>query len=83
MSASKIILGVDPGTTIMGFGLIEVNGSQMKFLQMNELRLQKVSDPYLKLRMIYERTIELIDTYHPDEMALEAPFFGKYSVTGI
>jgi crossover junction endodeoxyribonuclease RuvC len=45
MSASKIILGVDPGTTIMGFGLIEVNGSQMKFLQMNELRLQKVSDP--------------------------------------
>src|SRR5210317_2269468 len=77
MSASKIILGVDPGTTIMGFGLIEVNGSQMKFLQMNELRLQKVSDPYLKLRMIYERTIELIDTYHPDEMALEAPFFGK------
>jgi crossover junction endodeoxyribonuclease RuvC len=77
MSASKIILGVDPGTTIMGFGLIEVNGSQMKFLQMNELHLQKVSDPYLKLRMIYERTIELIDTYHPDEMALEAPFFGK------
>src|SRR5210317_2583602 len=77
MSASKIILGVDPGTTIMGFGLIEVNGSQIKFLQMNELRLQKVSDPYLKLRMIYERTIELIDTYHPDEMALEAPFFGK------
>ena len=70
-------MGVDPGTTIMGFGLIEVNGSQMKFLQMNELRLQKVSDPYLKLRMIYERTIELIDTYHPDEMALEAPFFGK------
>ena len=77
MSASKIILGVDPGTTIMGFGLIQVNGSHMKFLQMNELRLQKVSDPYLKLRMIYERTIELIDTYHPDEMALEAPFFGK------
>src|SRR6056300_1301122 len=77
MSASKIILGVDPGTTIMGFGLIEVNGSQMKFLQMNELRLQKVSDPYLKLRMIYERTIELIDTYHPDEIAIEAPFFGK------
>jgi crossover junction endodeoxyribonuclease RuvC len=77
MSSSKIILGVDPGTTIMGFGLIEVKGNQMKFIQMNELQLTKIADPYLKLKMIYERTAELIDHYHPDEMALEAPFFGK------
>ena len=49
----------------------------MHFLQMNELLLQKIADPYVKLKMIYERTIELIDHYHPDEMALEAPFFGK------
>ncbi|MGA0829000.1 MAG: crossover junction endodeoxyribonuclease RuvC, partial [Flavobacteriaceae bacterium] len=77
MASSKIILGIDPGTTIMGFGLIEVRGSEMHFLQMNELLLQKIADPYVKLKMIYERTIELIDHYHPDEMALEAPFFGK------
>ena len=53
MSSSKIILGVDPGTTIMGFGLIEVKGNQMKFIQMNELQLTKIADPYLKLKMIY------------------------------
>ena len=50
----------------MGFGLIEVRGSEMHFLQMNELLLQKIADPYVKLKMIYERTIELIDHYHPD-----------------
>ena len=49
----------------------------MEFLQLNELLLQKYSDPYVKLKLIFERTIELIDTYHPDEIALEAPFFGK------
>ncbi|MGJ8658554.1 crossover junction endodeoxyribonuclease RuvC [Cellulophaga fucicola] len=77
MSKERIILGVDPGTTIMGFGLIKIVGKKMEFLQMNELLLQKYKDPYTKLKLIFERTIELIDTYHPDEMALEAPFFGK------
>ncbi|QHI38267.1 Crossover junction endodeoxyribonuclease RuvC [Kordia antarctica] len=73
----KIILGIDPGTTIMGFGLIKVVGKEMKFLQLNELQLQKYSDHYLKLKLIFERTIELIDTFNPDEIAIEAPFFGK------
>lgn len=77
MAQEKIILGVDPGTTIMGFGIIKVVGKKMEFVQMNELLLNKYSDPYVKLRLIFERTVELIDTYHPDEMALEAPFFGK------
>lgn len=77
MARERIILGVDPGTTIMGFGLIKVVGKKMEFLQMNELLLQKYNDPYTKLKLIFERTIELIDTYHPDEMALEAPFYGK------
>lgn len=49
----------------------------MEFVQMNELLLTKYKDPYIKLKLIFERTIELIDTYHPDEIALEAPFFGK------
>lgn len=73
----KIILGIDPGTTIMGFGLIKVVGKSMTFLQLNELDLRKYDDHYLKLKLIFERTIELIDTHHPDEIAIEAPFFGK------
>lgn len=77
VKTEKIILGIDPGTTIMGFGLIKVEGKEMKFLQLNELNLQKYADHYLKLKLIFERTIELIETFHPDEIALEAPFFGK------
>jgi crossover junction endodeoxyribonuclease RuvC len=77
LKTEKIILGIDPGTTIMGFGLIKVIGKEMQFLQLNELQLQKYSDHYLKLKLIFERTIELIDTFNPDEIAIEAPFFGK------
>lgn len=73
----KIILGIDPGTTVMGFGLIKVVGKQMEFLQLNELLLKKYDDHYLKLKLIFERTLELIDHFHPDEIAIEAPFFGK------
>lgn len=73
----KIILGIDPGTTIMGFGLIKVVGKQMEFIQLNELMLKKYDDHYVKLKLIFERTLELIDHYHPDEIAIEAPFFGK------
>jgi len=61
----------------MGFGVIRVKGKSMEFVQMNELLLTKYKDPYIKLKLIFERTIELIETYHPDEIALEAPFFGK------
>lgn len=77
MAAERIILGIDPGTTIMGFGIIKIVGKQMEFLQMNELLLQKYNDPYVKLKLIFERTISLIEEYHPDEIAIEAPFFGK------
>lgn len=70
-------MGIDPGTTIMGFGIIKVTGGTMTFVQMNELLLNKYKDPYTKLKLIYDRTIELIDTYHPDEIAIEAPFYGK------
>jgi crossover junction endodeoxyribonuclease RuvC len=77
LNTEKIILGIDPGTTIMGFGLIKVVKKQMQFIQLNELHLKKYNDHYVKLKLIFERTIELIDTYHPDEIAIEAPFFGK------
>lgn len=61
----------------MGFGLIKVVNKQMHFMQLNELQLGKYEDPYIKLKLIFERTIELIDSHHPDEIAIEAPFFGK------
>ncbi len=77
MQKEKIILGIDPGTSIMGFGIIKVTGKKMTFVQMNELLLKKYKDPFTKLKLIFERTIELIDTYHPDEIAIEAPFYGK------
>ncbi len=61
----------------MGFGLIKVIDKQLQLMQLNELTLRKYDDHYLKLKHIFERTIELIDTYNPDEIAIEAPFFGK------
>ncbi|GAB5398832.1 MAG: crossover junction endodeoxyribonuclease RuvC [Aureisphaera sp.] len=61
----------------MGFGLIKVIGKSMEFLQLHELQLSKYDDHYVRLKHIFERTIHLIDTYHPDEIAIEAPFFGK------
>ncbi len=77
MQQEKIILGIDPGTTIMGFGIIKVTGAKMEFVQLNELLLKKYVDPFTKLKLIFDRTISLIDTYHPDEIAIEAPFYGK------
>ncbi len=73
----KIILGIDPGTNIMGFGLIKVKENKMSLIQMNELVLNKLDDHYLRLKHIFERTIDLIEKYNPDEISIEAPFFGK------
>ena len=61
----------------MGFGIIKIVGKKMEFIQMNELLLKKYDDHYIKLKLIFERTLELIDTFKPDEIAIEAPFFGK------
>lgn len=73
----KIILGIDPGTTIMGFGIIKIIEKKMEFIQMNELILNKLDDHYLRLKQIFERTIDIIDNHNPDEISIEAPFFGK------
>ena len=61
----------------MGFGIIEVNNKKMKLTELNELKLTKIKDHYLRLKLIFERTIELIEKFNPDEIAIEAPFFGK------
>ena len=73
----KIILGIDPGTTLMGYGIIKGVGKDPLFLDMGVVDLKKGGDHYMKLRKIYESTLELMEKYLPDEVALEAPFFGK------
>lgn len=73
----KIILGIDPGTMYMGYGVISVVGTKMKFIDMGILDLKKEDDTYMKLKKVYDFTIALIDKFLPDEFAIEAQFFGK------
>ena len=73
----KIILGLDPGTAIMGYGIILVTGSKLKLLQFGVIHLSKLETHELRLKKIFDRVLSLIDEFNPDEVALEAPFFGK------
>ena len=70
-------MGIDPGTIIMGYGLLEVKGQEAKLLGLGTINLNKFDNHYLRLRRIFDRVLGLIDEYHPDELAIEAPFFGK------
>ena len=73
----KIILGIDPGTTIMGYGVLRVCGTRPEMIAMGIIDLRKFGNHYLKLRHIHERVLSIIESYLPDELAIEAPFFGK------
>ena len=73
----RIILGIDPGTSITGYGVIKTVGTVPELITIGYVDLSKYEDHYLKLKRIFERTIEVIDEFHPDELAIEAPFFGK------
>ena len=77
MKAEKIILGIDPGTNVMGYGVIRTIGTKAEMVAMGVIDLHKMSDPYLRLGHIFERVTGIIESYLPDEMAIEAPFFGK------
>lgn len=77
LEAERIILGLDPGTNVMGYGVILVKGSQLNLLQFGVIHLSKYSTHALKLKKIYERISHLIAEFAPDEVALEAPFYGK------
>ena len=77
MQAEKIILGIDPGTSVMGFGIISVHKGKMKLIAIEELVMKKEPIHETKLKRIFDKTLALIDEFHPDEVALEAPFFGK------
>jgi crossover junction endodeoxyribonuclease RuvC len=73
----KIILGIDPGTRILGYGVISVKGSKLEIIQYGVLRLEKLASHELKLKKIFERITQIITEYLPDEMAIEAPFYGE------
>lgn len=73
----KIILGIDPGTVVMGYGLLMVKGNKMSIIEIGVIKLDRLKDHPTRLKKIFDRTVEIIGTHLPDEMAIEAPFFGK------
>jgi crossover junction endodeoxyribonuclease RuvC len=73
----RIILGLDPGTNVMGYGVILVQGRQLKLLQFGVIQLSKLESHELRLKKIFDRVLALVDEFTPDEVALEAPFYGK------
>lgn len=75
--SEKIIMGIDPGTNVMGYGVIKVVGNKAEMVSMGVIDLRKMTDPYLRLGYIFERVTGIIDSFLPDEMAIESPFFGK------
>lgn len=77
MIHERIILGIDPGTIVMGYGVLVVEDNKPRLETMGVIQLNKYEDHYLRLKKIFERVLGLIDHYHPDELAIEAPFFGK------
>ncbi len=75
--AERIIIGIDPGTNVMGYGILRVMGKRPSMLAMGVIKLNKFETHYLRLRRIFDGVQSLINQYLPDEMAIEAPFFGK------
>jgi crossover junction endodeoxyribonuclease RuvC len=73
----RIILGIDPGTIVMGYGIIHVQNNILRPLGIGVIKLEKLDDHALRLKKIFERTVGIIEEYKPDELAIEAPFFGK------
>lgn len=74
---SQIILGIDPGTLVMGYGVIAVNGRAIQLLEMDAIKLSAKKDHYERLHIIQQRIVTIISTFHPHHFAIEAPFFGK------
>ena len=73
----NIILGIDPGTQILGYSLLRVEAGKPSLMMMDVLYLKKIADYNLRIRSIFDSVVRIIDTYHPDHLAIEAPFFGK------
>jgi crossover junction endodeoxyribonuclease RuvC len=73
----RIILGIDPGTAVMGYGLVKETGPKIELISLGVVKMDKIDDHMLKLQRIFEKTVALIDNYQPDCLAIEAPFYGK------
>lgn len=73
----RIIIGIDPGTNVMGYAILGIRGKKPALIAMGVIELNKFESHYLRLRRIYDRVLGLVEQYLPDEMAIEAPFFGK------
>lgn len=73
----RIILGIDPGTNVMGYALLAVDKGKPQLMLMGVIKLSKFDDHYMRLRRIYERVSAIVNQHLPDELAIEAPFFGK------
>ena len=73
----KIIIGIDPGTNVMGYGILGIKTKKPALIAMGVIKLSKFESHYLRLSRIYERVLSLVEQYLPDEMSIEAPFFGK------
>lgn len=76
-SWDRIIIGIDPGTNLMGYGILGIKSKKPALIAMGVIKLSKFESHYLRLRRIYDRVLSLVEQYLPDEMAIEAPFFGK------
>lgn len=77
MDYDRIIMGIDPGTNVMGYGILGIEGKKLTPIILGGIELHKVGDHYLRLARIYERVTGIIEQYLPDELAIEAPFYGK------
>lgn len=75
--SEKVIIGIDPGTNVMGYGVISISGKKPKLMSMGVIDLSKFADRYMRLHRIHERVLSLVEQFTPDEFAIEAPFFGK------
>jgi len=75
--SDRIILGIDPGTVVMGYGLVHIQNNKLSLIALGVIKLDKYTEHSDRLKKIFERVVGLIDEYKPDELAIEAPFFGK------
>lgn len=73
----RVIMGIDPGTNVMGYGVLGVNGKTPELVVMGVIKLGRIEDRYMRLRRIYDRVLGLVEQYLPDELSIEAPFCGK------
>lgn len=73
----RIIIGIDPGTNVMGYGILGIKARKPSLIALGVIRLSKFESHYMRLHRIYDRVLGLVEQYLPDEMAIEAPFFGK------